>query len=242
MSSKYIYEQIIKRVHPEWLDFFNDNRKELESILEQVNKDIDDNKTIFPQAKHIFRTLFYFGLTDTKLVLLGQDPYINSEIHQNQKIAQACGMSFGVPKIHKKIPPSLKNIFKEIKSCYPQSIIPSHGFLKRWVRQEHILLLNSALTVIEGKSNSHQHLWSEFTDKLIQYISKNSPHTVFLLMGNFAIGKSKLIDITKHKIFTTIHPSPLSAFNGFFGCEVFLKINKYLETKNITTIRWLKQI
>lgn len=241
MSCKYEYNQIIKRVNPDWLDFFNDNKKELESILEQVNKDIDSNKVIFPLPKDIFRTLFYFGPQDTKLVLLGQDPYINSETHQNQKVPQACGMSFGVPKVHKKIPRSLNNIFKEIKSCYPNSIVPTHGFLKRWVRKENILLLNSALTVLEGKSNSHQHLWSGFTDKLIQYISNQSPHTVFLLMGNFAIGKSKLIDSSKHKLFTTIHPSPLSASNGFFGCQVFLKINEYLDTKNIKPIKWLKQ-
>ena len=241
MSCKYNYEQIIKRVHPDWLEFFDTNKQELELILDQVNKDIDDKKVIFPLSKNIFRTLFYFGPKEIKLVLLGQDPYINSEIYQNQKVPQACGMSFGVPKVHKKIPPSLKNIFKEIKSCYPNSLIPSHGFLKRWIVQENILLLNSALTVIEGKSNSHQHLWSEFTDKLIQFISKKSPHTVFLLMGNFAIGKSKLIDNSKHKIFTTVHPSPLSASNGFFGSQVFLKINEYLETIKINPIQWLKQ-
>jgi uracil-DNA glycosylase len=241
MSCKYEYTKIIKRVHPDWLDFFKENKKELETILETVNKDIDANKIIFPLAKDIFRTLFYFGPKETKLVLLGQDPYINSEIHLNQKVPQACGMSFGVPKIHKKIPPSLANIFKEIKNCYPDSIIPSHGFLKRWVRQENILLLNSALTVIESKSNSHQALWGGFTDKLIKYISDNSPHTVFLLMGNFAIGKSKLINSSKHKIFTTIHPSPLSASNGFFGCQVFLKINQYFESEKIKPIKWLKQ-
>jgi uracil-DNA glycosylase len=115
-------------------------------------------------------------------------------------------MSFGVPKVHKKIPPSLTNIFKEIKNCYPNCIIPTHGFLKRWIKQEHILLLNSALTVIEGKSNSHQSLWMSFTDKLIIFINEKTDHTIFLLMGKFAINKSKLINSNKHKIFTTIHP------------------------------------
>jgi uracil-DNA glycosylase len=186
----------------------------------------------------LFRTLFYFPPEETKLVILGQDPYIGSELHDGEKIPQACGLSFSVQKIHKQVPPSLKNIYKEISNCYPEFNIPSHGFLKRWVRVEHILLLNSALTVIEKKSNSHQALWGNFTDKLIKYISDSSPHTVFLLMGNFAIGKSKLINGCKHKIFTTVHPSPLSASNGFFGCEVFKKINDYFESKQIEPINW----
>ena len=237
---EFKYDDVIKRIHPDWLSFFNDNKEELINILGKINQDIKDNKTIFPLPKDLFRTLFYFSPKETKLVLLGQDPYINSEQHNGNKVPQACGMSFGVPKCHKKIPPSLVNIFKEIKNCYPDSTIPNHGFLKRWVRQEKILLLNSALTVIESKSNSHQSLWGSFTDKLIKFISNQSPHTVFLLMGNFAIGKSKLIDTTKHKIFTTVHPSPLSAFSGFFGCGVFKKINEYLESKNISPIIWLK--
>lgn len=237
---EFDYNKVIKRIHPDWIEFFDNNKEELVKILDKVNSDIKNGKTIFPLPKDLFRTLYYFGPKDTKLVLLGQDPYINSETHFSQKIPQACGMSFGVPKCHKKIPPSLQNIFKEIKNCYPESKVPTHGFLKRWVKQENILLLNSALTVIESKSNSHQHLWGSFTDKLIKYISDNSPHTVFLLMGNFAIGKTKLIDKNKHKIFTTVHPSPLSAFSGFFGCEIFKKINQYLEEKNISPIIWLK--
>jgi len=235
---EYNFDKVIKRVHPEWLDFFESNKDELILILNQVNKDIKDGKTIFPLPKDLLRTLYYFGPKDTKLVLLGQDPYINSEICSDKKVPQACGMSFGVPKAHKKIPPSLQNIFKEIKNCYPDFIIPNHGFLKRWIKQEKILLLNSALTVIESKSNSHQHLWTNFTDKLIKYISDTSQNNVFLLMGNFAIGKSKLLDTNKDKIFTTVHPSPLSAHNGFFGCNVFLKINNYLVDKNILPIKW----
>jgi len=235
---EFSYDSVIKRVHPEWLDFFESNKQDLIVILNLVNKDSKDGKTIFPLPKNLLRTLYYFGPKDTKLVLLGQDPYINSEVCSGKTVPQACGMSFGVPKAHKKIPPSLKNIFKEIKNCYPEYIIPNHGFLKRWIRKENILLLNSALTVIESKSNSHQHLWSNFTDKLIRYISDTSVNTIFLLMGNFAIGKTKLIDINKHKIFTTVHPSPLSAHNGFFGSQVFLKINDHLIYNNMKPIKW----
>jgi len=236
---EFKYDDVVKRIHQGWLDFFSTNKNELNEILNKVNEDVIKNKVIFPNPKDLFRTLFFFSPKDTKLVLLGQDPYINSEIINGKKIPQACGMSFGVPKSHKKIPPSLNNIFKEIKANYNDVNIPSHGFLKRWVKQEKILLLNSALTVIESKSNSHQHLWIDFTDKLIKYINDVSPHTVFLLMGNFAIGKSKLIDKSKHKIFTTVHPSPLSASNGFYGCKVFKNINDYLESKKINPILWL---
>jgi uracil-DNA glycosylase len=253
MEYNFEYDSVIKRLHPDWLSFFESNKEEFIQILDKVNEDVTNGKTIFPLSKDLLRTLYYFGPKETKLILIGQDPYINSEICEctcktkldpqgksYKKVPQACGMSFGIPKKHKKIPPSLVNIFKEIKNCYPESIIPTHGFLKNWVKKEKILLLNSALTVIESKSNSHQHLWSNFTDKLIKYISDTNPSTAFLLMGNFAIGKSKLIDTNKHKIFTTVHPSPLSASNGFFGSKVFLKINEYYESKNIKPIKWLK--
>ena len=236
----YEYNELIKRVHPEWLSFFENNRAELENILNLVNADLLNGKTIYPYPQNVFRTLYYFGPKDIKLVLLGQDPYINAEIYDDQTIPQACGMSFGVPKIHKKIPPSLSNIFTEIKNCYPDSKIPKHGFLKRWICKEKMLLLNSALTVIAGKSNSHKDLWSSFTDKLIEFISRENKNTIFLLMGNFAINKSNLIDINKHKIFTTVHPSPLSASKGFFGCKVFIKIDEYLKSKNKKSIKWLK--
>jgi uracil-DNA glycosylase len=235
---EYTFDSVIERVHPDWLDFFESNKDEFIKILDQVNNDLLEGKIIFPMPKNLLRTLYYFGPKDTKLVLLGQDPYINSEVCSDKKVPQACGMSFGVPKAHKKIPPSLRNIFKEIKNCYPEYNVPNHGFLKRWIKQEKILLLNSALTVIESKSNSHQHLWSNFTDKLIRYISDTSVNTVFLLMGNFAIGKTKLIDTNKHKIFTTVHPSPLSAHNGFFGSQIFLKINEHLIYNNMKPIKW----
>ena len=234
---KYEYNKIIKKINSGWYDFFNTHKDELINIFDQINQSSESN-IIFPNEQNLFRTLFYFPPEETKLVVLGQDPYIGFEIHDNIMVLQACGLSFSVPKIHKKVPPSLKNIYKEIKNCYPEFKIPNHGFLKRWVRKENILMLNSALTVIEKQSNSHQNIWCKFTDKLIKYISDKSPHTVFLLMGNFAISKSKLIDCNKHKIFTTIHPSPLSASNGFFGCGVFSKINEYLATKNILEIKY----
>jgi uracil-DNA glycosylase len=225
----------MNKVHPDWLPFFDESKKDLDEIFSKINY---DSETIFPKRKYIFRALFYNSPQDIKLVLLGQDPYINSEIIDKKKIPQACGLSFSVPKTHKKIPPSLQNIFKEIKNCYPGYIIPKDGSLIRWVKEENILLLNSALTVIEGKSNSHSLLWSDFTNKLIKFVSDKNEKTIFLLMGSFAINKSSLIDITKHKIFTCKHPSPLSAYKGFFGSNIFKKINDYLIENNIEIINW----
>jgi len=212
------YNIITKKIHKDWNVFMENNEDELKNILEQIYQNNTD--TIYPKQKHIFRSLFYFSPMEIKLVILGQDPYINGEAH---------GLAFSIPKKHKKIPPSLKNIFKEIKNSYPDYTIPSNGSLLRWVKEEKILLLNSALTVIKGKSNSMMKIWQDYTDKLINFISETNNHTVFLLMGNFAISKSKLINNTKHKIFTTKHPSPLSAHNGFFGSNIFKIINDYLD-------------
>ena len=225
----------MNKVHPDWLPFFDENKKDLDEIFSKINY---DNETIFPKKKYIFRALFYNSPQNIKIVLLGQDPYINSEINNNNKIPQACGLSFSIPKTHKKIPPSLRNIFKEIKNCYPEYIIPQNGSLIRWAKEENILLLNSALTVIEGKSNIHALLWSNFTNKLIKFVSDKNNKTIFLLMGNFAINKTNLINTDKHKIFTCIHPSPLSAYKGFFGSNIFKKINDYLIENNDQIINW----
>ena len=225
---------IIDKVNIGWLPFFDEHKEQLDKILNEIN--FNDN--IFPEKKNIFKALFYFPPEDIKLFIMGQDPYIGYEIINEIKIPQACGLSFSVPKSHKKIPPSLQNIFKEIKNCYPDYIIPKNGSLKRWVKKEKILLLNAALTVIEGKSNSHAKLWTDFTNKLIKYISDKHNKTIFLLMGNFAINKKNLIDENKHKIFITVHPSPLSASRGFFGCNIFKNINDYLIENNKDPINW----
>jgi uracil-DNA glycosylase len=229
----YTMDTILQSIHKDWKPFFIKNKEELEKILEQVNN-YSKQKNIFPFPENVFESLKYFGPHDIKLVLLGQDPYIGSETIDNNLVPQAHGLSFSVPDSHKKIPPSLKNIFKEI------GIDSKKGSLLRWVTDEKILLLNSALTVMEGESNSHQHLWTPFTDKLITWISETNSNefgTIFLLMGNYAIKKGKLVDGTKHKIFTCAHPSPLSA-RHFFGCNVFKDINTYLKEKNMVPINW----
>lgn len=222
---------MLDNINPGWQEFINKNISDINFIINQINF---ENEIIYPIKANIFRSLFYFSPEETKLVILGQDPYISSEAD----IPQACGLSFSVPSCHKKIPPSLKNIFKEIQNSYPEYKIPLNGCLERWIKEEKILLLNASLTVIKGKSNSHAKLWSKFTDNLINYISEKNESTIFLLMGNFAINKGKTIDISKHKIFKTVHPSPLSAYNGFFNTNVFKAINDYLIEENKSIINW----
>jgi len=227
---------MLQNINDGWKPFFEQNKKEFDDIISKI-EEIRTTKIIYPSNNDIFRTLFYFPPEETKLVILGQDPYINEE----NNIPQACGLSFSVPESHKKIPPSLKNIYKEIKNCYPEIIIPNHGCLKKWVENEKIILLNCSLTVEKGKSNSHINLWEKFTDKLIKFISMKAPNAIYLLMGNFAINKieQSLQLLNNINIFTTVHPSPLSAHRGFFGSMVFKKINDYLISKNITPIKWI---
>jgi len=216
------YNEIIKEVNKEWLPFFDTFKNELQKILTELNKYKD--RVIYPQPKDIFKSLFYHPPSDIKICIIGQDPYIGEE----GGIPQAVGLSFSVPANHKKIPPSLKNIFKEIKNCFPEYEIPKNGSLERWATEEKMLLLNAALTVFAKESNSHAKLWTDFVNELIKWFSEKNPGCIFLLMGSFAQSKKIFID-DKHKIFNTIHPSPLSAYNGFFGCNIFKEINDYLD-------------
>ncbi len=228
----YSYDKITSRIHIDWMSFFESHKSELIDILVKLNE-LSKTEIIYPRQRDIFRAFYYHSPNDIKLTIIAQDPYINEE---NNK-PQAMGLCFSVPRVHKKIPPSLQNIRKEIKNCYPDYSIPSHGLLKKWARKEKILLLNASLTVCKGKSNSHAHLWTKFTDKLIKWLSNNSS-SVFLLMGNYAIAKTAFINESKNKIFSTVHPSPLSAHYGFFGSGVFKHINDYLEENNIEIINW----
>jgi len=209
-----------------------------------VNKLTDINKKVFPNMDKIFETFKYFDIDELKVVILGQDCYINSIIKDNIVIPQANGFAFSVTMEH-KIPPSLKNIYKELQYTVPNFIIPKHGDISRWVKEEKILLLNSALTVEENKSGSHMKIWEPFTDKIIEEISINCNNIVFILWGNHAKSKIRLIDQTKHHIIMGVHPSPLSAKpikcgtdESFFGHDYFSNTNMYLDSKNIGKINW----
>lgn len=228
-----------KNIKEEWLDFFESKRDMLVRALNNVY--FNNHRVIFPFKKNIFRIFKYITPKEAKVVLIGQDPYIGSEIIDDVKIPQAEGFSFSVPKSHKKIPPSLKNMYKEIQNSYPEAEF-KHGNLKRWVKEEKVFLLNSSLTVVEGISNSHQQYWRDFTDEVIKHISNVNDGTVFILMGSYAISKKKLIDTNKHAIVQCVHPSPLSAHRGFFGSKIFEKTNEELVKRNKKGIKWAKNI
>jgi uracil-DNA glycosylase len=224
------------------MNLFKNVKKSWKKILKKYINDDDieklyKNKTIFPKINNIFEAFKYFDLNETKLVFIGQDPYINYKIINNEIIPQATGLSFSVPEEF-PIPPSLKNIFIEIKNSYPDFIIPENGNLIKWVVEEKILLLNTSLTVEKNKSNSHQTFWRNITDNIIKDISDNHPNTIFLLLGNNAKSKKKYINQKKHIIIEGVHPSPLSSYKGFFNSNIFKKINIALNKQNKKKINW----
>ena len=198
--------------------------KELQEFLtEEYNA-----RTIYPAAENIFNALNYCKFEDVKVVIIGQDPY-----HQP---GQAHGLSFSVQD-GVALPPSLKNIFKEIEDDLGITPINS-GNLIRWAKQG-VLLLNTVLTVRHDQPNSHKGKgWENFTTKVIELVNSKSSPVVFLLWGANAKAFEPLIDKTKHYVLKAAHPSPLSAYNGFFGCKHFSKTNEILEKNNLKAIDW----
>jgi uracil-DNA glycosylase len=185
-------------------------------------------QTIYPPGKLIFNAFEHCSWANLKVVILGQDPYINP--------GQAMGLSFSVPPGISK-PPSLLNIFKEIKKETGQEI-PVSGDLNAWADQG-ILLLNTVLTVRAGLSNSHAGKgWEIFTDEVIQLISREKENVVFMLWGSPARKKAALVDAQKHLILESAHPSPMSVERGFYGNGHFLKCNEYLKSKGLEAIKW----
>jgi uracil-DNA glycosylase len=185
-------------------------------------------KTIYPNMYNIFEALKITSYKDTKVLILGQDPYHGEN--------QAHGLAFSVQK-GVATPPSLINIFKELRDdlgCF----IPNNGYLVPWAKQG-VLLLNTSLTVEANKANSHRNKgWEIFTDYIIQLLNKKESPMVFLLWGNNAKEKIKYITNPKHLILTAAHPSPLSASRGFFGCKHFSKTNDFLKKTNQAEIDW----
>ena len=198
-------------------------RKFLKIINEKYN-----NQTVFPAKNNIFNALKLTSYKDTKVVIMGQDPYHGE--------GEAHGLSFSVQK-GIKIPPSLQNIYKELESDL--GIKPSqHGDLTKWAK-EGVLLLNAVLTVEKDKPASHRNLgWELLTDYIIKAINEKNEPVVFILWGNFAKEKKKYITNPKHLIITSPHPSPFSAYNGFFGSKPFSKANDFLLKNNLKPINW----
>ena len=184
--------------------------------------------TIYPEPKNIFRAFDMCPFDKVKVVILGQDPYHGAK--------QANGLSFAVHE-NISLPPSLQNLFKEIKSDLGIKPI-SNGDLSRWAKQG-VLLLNATLTVRTSTPGSHQNKgWEEFTDAAIKALSEQRENIVFILWGNYARKKGEHIDRSKHLVIESAHPSPFSAYNGFFGSRPFSKTNKYLKDKGLEEIDW----
>jgi uracil-DNA glycosylase len=199
--------------------------------FEQLTNFVRDAYThhqIFPPAKLIFNAFDLCPFDQVKVVIIGQDPY--------HGLGQAHGLSFSVNE-DIPLPPSLKNIYQEIRSDLGIQPLP-HGNLERWAKQG-VLLLNATLTVQANLAGSHQKKgWETFTDSAIKAVANEKEHVVFLLWGNYAQQKAQYIDTTKHLILTAVHPSPLSAHRGFFGCKHFSQANQYLKEHGLEPINW----
>lgn len=213
----------------DWDEILHDefSQEYYKQILFSLKKEYVEH-TIYPPTEDIFNALHYTAYQDVKVVLLGQDPYHGQ--------GQAHGLCFSVqPGI--KPPPSLQNIFKELQSDLGLPV-PSDGTLTKWA-QQGVLLLNTVLTVREGAPNSHKKLgWTTFTDHVISYLNEREAPIIFLLWGKNAQDKKALIRNPKHCILEAPHPSPLSAYNGFFGCKHFSKANAFLMQIGETPVNW----
>jgi len=205
-------------------EFSKDYYKDLQEFLAEEY----ENYIIHPEKDEIFSALNRTSYEDTRVVIFGQDPYHGEN--------QAHGMAFSV-KVGVDIPPSLKNIYKELNQelgCY----IPNHGCLEKWAKQG-VLLLNSALTVRDGEANSHKGKgWEKVTDKITTILNNRREPVIFILWGNDAKKKEELITNPQHIILSAAHPSPLSASRGFLGCGHFKKVNNMLTAMNQPEIDW----
>jgi len=222
--------ELIKNIQTDWKYFLLKQEDELiriSKIHEEQKQTYEHTLQILPSNDLIFNCFNFFNISQTKIVILGQDPY--------QNVGLPMGLCFSVPETA-KMPPSLLNIFKELESIYGKRRTKCD--LTDWA-QQGVLLLNTALTVLEGKSNFNSKLWTSFTDKIIQDISEKNANIVFILWGNNAISKEKLIDDKKHLILKSAHPSPLSASRGFFGNNHFKIANDYLRKNGKEKISWI---
>ena len=217
-------------INGDWLEALKDEFKKdyYKQLFEKVNEEYR-TRLIFPPANDIFNAFNLTPLKDVKVVILGQDPYHNEN--------QAHGLSFSVLPSQKEIPPSLQNIYKELQDdlgCY----IPNNGYLKKWADQG-VLLLNTVLTVRAHQANSHQGRgWEQFTDAIIQAVNAQDRPIVYMLWGRPAQSKIPMLTNPKHLILKAPHPSPLSAYRGFFGCRHFSQANDFLKANGIEPIDW----
>lgn len=214
-----------------WADILGQEKQQpyFEQMMQFVQSERIAGKTIYPPKQDVFNAFNLTELAKVKVVILGQDPYHGPN--------QAHGLCFSV-QLGVKTPPSLVNIYKELASDIANFTIPQHGFLQSWAEQG-VLLLNSVLTVEQAQAHSHSKIgWERFTDKVIQQLSDHSHGVVFLLWGSHAQKKGSVIDKQKHHVLSGPHPSPLSAYRGFFGCRHFSQTNSLLNQQGKTPINW----
>lgn len=213
----------------DWLDTLNNEfKKPYYKSLYSFIKEEYSRHVVYPSSEDIFNALHLTPLSKVKVVILGQDPYHGPD--------QAHGLCFSVNK-GLAIPPSLLNIYKELQDDLACTI-PTHGYLEKWANQG-VLLLNTVLTVCAHQANSHKGKgWEQFTDAIIQAVNEEERPIVYLLWGKPAQSKSSMLTNPKHLILKAPHPSPLSAYRGFFGCQHFSQANEFLKNHNLEPIDW----
>lgn len=214
-----------------WSEFIQQEQQQnyLQETLSYIQKRRDEGVTVYPPKTDVFNAFNSTPLDKVKVVILGQDPYHGAN--------QAHGLCFSVlPDI--KTPPSLVNMYKELATDIVGFEIPEHGYLQSWAEQG-VLLLNTVLTVEAGLAHSHKHLgWEQFTDNVISLLNAQQDKIIFVLWGAHAQKKGKNIDMHKHSVLKGPHPSPLSAYRGFFGCKHFSQINQTLIQLGKKPINW----
>lgn len=217
-------------IHPSWRERLGEEFEKpyFRELAEKVRSAYLAGEAVYPPAKLVFNAFELCPFDQVKVVILGQDPYHGP--------GQAHGLAFSVPD-GVEPPPSLKNIYKEIRSDLGRDV-PESGNLERWAKQG-VLLLNATLTVRGGLPASHQGLgWESFTDRVVETLAREREHLVFLLWGRSAGAKGAVVDETKHLVLKAPHPSPLSAHAGFFGCKHFSQTNAYLKKHGEKPIEW----
>lgn len=224
------------KILPQWQSIISQEQSKpyFKELTQTITNQRENGEIIYPKVDDVFNAFTFTDLSDVKIVILGQDPY-----HGCNELGepQAHGLAFSVAKGF-KVPPSLVNMYKELVTDIESFTTPNHGNLTAWAEQG-VLLLNTVLTVKKANANSHAKLgWETFTDNIIQEINTHNQGCVFILWGSHAQKKGKNIDKNKHLVLVGPHPSPLSAYRGFFGCQHFSKANTWLTENSHTPIDW----
>ncbi|WP_057832525.1 uracil-DNA glycosylase [Colwellia sp. TT2012] len=218
-------------IKPQWQQLVNREAKQeyFQNLVTEIAKQRTAEMAIYPAEKDVFNAFKYVDLADVKVVILGQDPYHGKD--------QAHGLAFSVP-VGIKVPPSLVNIYKELSTDIKGFTTPTHGCLTHWAKQG-VLLLNTVLTVQQANAHSHAKLgWESFTQQVIEELNNHNKGCVFILWGAHAHKKGKNINQEKHLVLAGPHPSPLSAYRGFYGCQHFSKTNVWLTHRKVSAINW----